>query len=121
MWVVRYIKGALSKKMIDLGQMYWNVWRSVIKNPMKKIEILLYVLALPFEIADWCGRTYRYLHIATREEIACECGESISLVGRWRCGCGWTYMGHLLRVCPICSTRPRIVRCYECGLTTRLP
>ena len=59
---------------------------------------------------------------AYRHEIVCHnCGESISLVGIWRCRCGWQYKGHLLRACPICDTLPRMVRCYNCGITEKLP
>src|SRR6266852_4377385 len=28
---------------------------------------------------------------------------------------------HLPRLCPLCGRVPRIVRCYTCGLTTKLP
>jgi len=49
------------------------------------------------------------------------CGETVSLVGLWRCGCGYTYKGHLLRVCPVCKGLPRMVRCFSCGITVKLP
>jgi hypothetical protein len=53
--------------------------------------------------------------------IVCECGAAVSLVNVWKCSCGFTYRGHLLRVCPVCKTIPRVVRCYACGVTTKLP
>jgi hypothetical protein len=40
---------------------------------------------------------------------------------RQEAACGFTYRGHLLRVCPICFSLPAMVRCYDCGLTTKLP
>src|SRR5216684_1174789 len=43
------------------------------------------------------------------------------LVGLWRCSCSFIYRGHLLQLCPLCGRVPRIVRCYTCGLTTKLP
>jgi hypothetical protein len=46
----------------------------------------------------------------------------VSLVGMWRCSCGnHVYRGHLLRLCPVCGTVPVVVRCYRCGVTTKLP
>jgi hypothetical protein len=64
---------------------------------------------------------YRFFGLAMTSEIACECGAPISLVGLWRCSCGFTYRGHLLRSCPVCQTIPCVVRCYRCGVTTKLP
>lgn len=45
------------------------------------------------------------------------CGGEISLVGLWRCGCGFSYAGHLLRFCPVCNSLPRMIRCFKCGCT----
>jgi hypothetical protein len=62
-----------------------------------------------------------YARVRRADAIQCDCGASISLRGLWRCGCGYTYRGHLLTRCPICTSVPRIARCYRCGVTVRLP
>jgi len=63
-----------------------------------------------------------FWHVAYRPALKCgTCEESVSLVGMWRCVCGFTYQGHVLRVCPVCATYPRMVRCFACGATERLP
>jgi hypothetical protein len=57
-----------------------------------------------------------------RHEIVCRnCGSPISLVGIWKCRCGYTYKGHLLRACPVCDSLPRMARCFQCGVTEKLP
>lgn len=88
------------------------------------LDLLLLVLASPVYLVRFAWRAWchcRYLRAATAPAIACSCGERIELVGNWRCGCGFTYRGHVLASCPICGRVPAMVRCYECGLTTRLP
>jgi hypothetical protein len=88
-------------------------------------DALLFILASPILLVLGVRRTvarYRYLRLALQAAITCECGEPVSLVGLWRCSCGnWVYRGHLLRVCPVCRTVPVVVRCYRCGVTTKLP
>jgi len=44
-----------------------------------------------------------------------------SLVGLWRCSCGFTYRGHLLRSCPVCREYSVRGRCYRCGVNHKLP
>ncbi len=66
-------------------------------------------------------RRYRYYRIARAEAVACECGADIELEGLWRCRCGFTYRGHLLRPCPICGMVPRVVRCHTCTVTMLIP
>jgi hypothetical protein len=88
-------------------------------------EILWWVLASPVLFALWVVRTIRgirFWRLAYAAALRCaNCGADISLVGIWRCRCGFTYRGHLLRACPICEAMPRMVRCYACGVTERLP
>lgn len=68
------------------------------------------------------ARRLKLLVAAQRVSTACgTCGAEIMLVGFWRCGCGFTYQGHLLRLCPICGSFPEMVRCYRCGATEKLP
>ena len=92
------------------------------KNPW--IDGALFVLASPV-LAVKAGRRalerYRFFRLAMEPAIVCECGSTVSLVGFWRCSCGFTYRGHRLRLCPVCGTIPCVVRCYRCLVTTKLP
>lgn len=88
------------------------------------IDWALFVVASPILLFQASRRgleRYRFFCLATQAEILCECGAPISLVGLWRCSCKFTYRGHLLRECPVCGTIPCVVRCYRCGVTTKLP
>jgi len=89
------------------------------------IDLLLWLLASPMLFLRWIVRTVkriRFLTTAYSPRIAClNCQTPISLVGMWRCGCGYTYRGHLLRHCPICHSLPRVVRCIGCGISHLLP
>jgi hypothetical protein len=87
-------------------------------------DVVLWMFASPVYFVRACVRTWRhcqFLNVARIPEIVCECGEELSLVGLWRCSCGFTYQGHLLRLCPVCGSLPQVVRCYCCGVTTKLP
>ncbi len=93
-----------------------------VKNPW--INGVLFILASPILLTLAVQRAlerYRFFRLAMQPEIFCECGRAVSLVGLWRCSCGFTYRGHLLRACPVCNTIPCVVRCYACGVTTKLP
>jgi hypothetical protein len=84
------------------------------------IDAVLWVLASPMLLAKGLlgviGRC-KFYRIAYTPRIVCRnCRGTISLVGMWRCGCGFTYRGHLLRECPVCHAWPAMVRCFECGL-----
>ena len=90
----------------------------------KGFDFALFVFASPILLVLALRRgleRYRFFDLAMTPEIACECGAQVSLVGLWRCSCGFTYRGHLLRSCPVCQTIPCVVRCYRCGVTTKLP
>lgn len=87
-------------------------------------EVILWLLASPVYFVLALIRGYRhmkFLSIASKPNILCECGSEVSLVGLWRCHCGFTYRGHLVRPCPVDGTIPVMVRCYRCGVTTKLP
>jgi hypothetical protein len=93
---------------------------------MKKylLDWVLFVLSSPVLAAQALRRAherYRFFRLAMQPEMSCECGATVSLVGYWRCSCGFTYRGHLLRVCPVCGSIPCVARCYRCGVTTKLP
>jgi hypothetical protein len=83
-----------------------------------------YSLALPRLVVWYLIRLVRYvgiLRLSVTSSVACAyCCQQISLVGLWRFQCGFTYAGHLLRPCPICHRLPKIVRCFHCGVTTKL-
>jgi hypothetical protein len=88
------------------------------------VDGVLFVLASPMLAVEGMRRAcerYWFFRLAMAPAILCECGAEVSLVGLWRCSCGFTYRGHLLRPCPVCGTIPCVVRCYRCGVTTKLP
>ena len=87
------------------------------------LHIFVFILASPILMLGTLGRAgkrVRFLALASRANLLCECGEKISLLGLWRCPCGFTYRGHLITVCPVCEALPKVARCYACGVTTRL-
>lgn len=87
-------------------------------------DIVLFTLASPILCALAIRRSweqYQFFRLAMQPSIKCECGAPVMLVGVWRCSCRFTYTGHLLRRCPVCESLPCVVRCYRCGLTTKLP
>ena len=87
-------------------------------------DVALFILASPVLLVLAVRRglsRYRFFQLAMQPEIVCECGSPLSLVGLWKCSCGFTYRGHLLRECPVCGTIPCVVRCYRCNVTTKLP
>lgn len=94
---------------------------------MKRIafEVILFALASPWLILEMLFRAawrLRFLCVAYATSFRCRvCGSTVSLVGAWRCSCGYTYRGHLLRTCPVCRSVPRMARCFRCGSTARLP
>lgn len=95
---------------------------ATMKNPW--LDLILFALASPMLLVMAIRkalRRYEFFRIATAPAIVCECGAAVSLVGFWRCSCRFTYRGHLLRPCPLCQTIPCVVRCYRCGVTTKLP
>ena len=89
------------------------------------IDLVLWFIASPVYFVLWIlrmVRRWRFLRMAYTSAITCRnCGETVSLVGLWRCGCGYTYRGHALRACPVCASIPPMARCYACGVTEKLP
>jgi hypothetical protein len=88
-------------------------------------DVTLWMLASPMYLVRWLMRLvrrWRFWRMAYTPAITCGfCGATIWLVGVWRCGCGFQAASHLLRPCPICGRLPRMVRCFACGSTERLP
>jgi hypothetical protein len=91
---------------------------------MQQKQFWLWLLASPVLLVTGSLkliRHLRFLHLATKPAVLCRtCGTEISLVGFWRCACSYCYNGHLLRICPLCGTLPRLIRCYQCGATQLL-
>ena len=88
------------------------------------VDAALFIMASPillFQALRRAHERYRFFRLAMEPEMLCECGATVSLVGYWRCSCGFTYRGHLLRVCQVCGSIPCIARCYRCGVTAKLP
>lgn len=86
-------------------------------------DALLLLLALPtyaLVALVRLGRSVRFVRMAGRRSAVCRtCGRRVWLVGFWRCVCGFTYRGHVLRFCPVCRTLPQVIRCEHCGATER--
>jgi hypothetical protein len=89
------------------------------------LDALLWVLASPVFVVRGClhlRRKVQYWEVAYSTSVTCRyCHERISLVGMWRCGCSYTYAGHVLRICPVCRSLPQTVRCIVCGVSRLLP
>ena len=88
------------------------------------LDAALFIFASPILAVQAIRRAherYCFFRLAMLSAMTCECGASVSLVGYWRCSCGFTYRGHLLRMCPVCGSIPCVARCYRCGVTTKLP
>ena len=87
-------------------------------------QIVRWLIVGPILLARFILRAFQWFDfwaVAYRHDISCRnCGSAISLVGIWRCRCGYTYKGHVLRSC-VCGSLPRMVRCFQCGITQELP
>jgi hypothetical protein len=63
-------------------------------------------------------RHIMFLRLVIQPTLPCKtCGDIIHLLGMWRCGCGATVEGHLLRTCAVCHSFPSMIRCHRCGAT----
>ena len=100
-------------------EMCLREWKRTIRILTNKDiwAIIVAILASPWELWD----KWQWHRLAVSPALMCACGEEVSLLGEWRCRCGYTYQGHLMRTCPVCLSMPRVARCYACGLTTKLP
>ncbi len=89
------------------------------------IDLVLWLIASPILFVRALYRLWgrwKFWRMAYTLRIVCRnCRGTIWLVGQWRCACGFEYRGHLLRACSVCGALPRMVRCYACGVTTKLP
>ena len=89
------------------------------------IDFILFLLASPILLVQWSVRMVKlakFWKMAYTPYVPCHnCGARISLVGLFRCSCGYTYRGHVLRPCPVCHSLPRLLRCVYCTVTRLLP
>jgi hypothetical protein len=89
------------------------------------LDALLFLFASPILLVRGCfrlRRQTRFWIVAYSTSLACvNCRSKISLVGMWKCGCGYTYTGHALRHCPVCASLPRTLRCVNCSVSRLLP
>jgi hypothetical protein len=89
------------------------------------MTVCVWLLAAPVLLISGVLRSVRrckFWSVAYRPSLRCPtCNAAISLVGMWECHCGYTYVGHVLRTCPVCGSLPRMVRCFSCGATAILP
>ena len=78
------------------------------------LQIVRWLILIPILVVRFILHAFQRLDfwiMSYRHEVLCRnCGSAISLVGIWRCKCGYTYKGHLLRTCPVCSALPRMTR-----------
>lgn len=88
-------------------------------------DVIFLVLASPVFFIRWLfqlRKQWRFWRLSYSASIECRnCKAKIWLVGVWRCTCAFTYRGHLMRVCPVCGSLPRMARCFACGITQKLP
>jgi hypothetical protein len=88
------------------------------------VDFVLFILASPVLAVRYMIRFFCQLGVVNkslRTTLPCRtCGAEISLVGLWKCGCGFTYQGNILRYCPICKLFPNMIRCYRCGTTEKI-
>lgn len=83
-----------------------------------------YILALPFLIIWGIRRMDKYMRVlvlSVSPSTPCvACKSEVTLLGIWRCSCGYTFKGHYMTPCSMCGRVPRLVRCLNCSVTTRL-
>lgn len=89
-----------------------------------EIRLVIFILALPTYVVVYAVKlvliVWRARYALSTWVWCFHCDHEISLVGGWRCHCGYTYTGSVLRLCPVCHTRPVFVRCPGCGVTRKI-
>jgi len=61
--------------------------------------------------------TKRYREL-TCEQLVCRfCGNTIPLLGAWKCECGFSRPGNYFGRCPKCMKYPRYIDCPACRMT----
>jgi hypothetical protein len=96
---------------VNANIIFFAIVRWLLVSPILLVRFVIGT----FRRADFWATSYRH-------QILCRnCGTAVSLVGIWRCRCGYAYKGHLLRPCPVCDALPRMARCFNCGITEKLP
>lgn len=90
------------------------------------LRLLWWLCRLPVHVVVWSHRGYRRLRgawiVATRDSLPCPgCRHEVSLIGRFRCSCGFTYDGYGFAPCPICLDIPPYLPCSRCGVGVMNP
>ena len=89
------------------------------------LDCILWVLASPILFIKWLfwlRECWEFWRVSYAAKLICKnCKATVWLVGMWRCSCGYTYKGHILRDCPVCRGWPRMIHCFACGVTEKLP
>lgn len=94
---------------------------------MSAIRAVLYVLASPWFAVFYGVRAVRGLGRGIRrlraglsdDEVICAQGHRNSVLGRWRCGCGFVFLGRASAACPNCGVTAGWIECDRCGLGVR--
>lgn len=86
-----------------------------------RYSLAIHLMALPAAVLFAIARNLWAARNALRTRMRCRhCGNEMALVRAWRCGCGHTFVGSVLRKCEVCGSRPLVIRCNDCGLTWRI-
>ena len=76
-----------------------------------------FILYLSDYLAMQMTFTQRYRELSL-EHLACRfCGNSIELLGAWKCQCGYKRPGNYFGRCPKCLGHPHYIDCPSCGFT----
>src|SRR5437773_978634 len=75
-----------------------QTWRTGVRSIL--LDVTLWTLASPILLLLWLirlVRRLRYWRILYSVALRCRtCGGTISLVGQWRCSCGYEFRGHTM-------------------------
>lgn len=76
-----------------------------------------FILYLSDYLAMYLPFTQRYRELSM-EHLACRfCGNSIELLGAWKCECGYKRPGNYFGRCPKCLGHPHYIDCPSCAFT----
>ena len=61
--------------------------------------------------------TKRYKELSCEQLVCRFCGNTIPLLGAWKCECGFSRPGNYFGRCPNCGRYPRFIDCPACRFT----
>lgn len=92
------------------------------------LRTLLFLLRAPWSVTFLLYRgTVRALRLPgalsarSATELSCPAGHANTVLGRWTCHCGATYLGHAFAPCPCCGAPAGWMKCETCGLALNSP